>query len=773
MPLPISQSKAQLAGYAGLLLGVSFGLWVIVGLGGPDTARIVSDTAFVLFAVFAGGCAIAAARASRGRERTAWTFVTVGIAGWLFADVVKSFLPLVTGEAVPFPSIADVGYLALPVATCLALVLMPLGHSGFSAARLLIDGVIVAGSLFLISWILVLRDLFAAGAAGMFPFAVVLAYPILDLVVITVGILVLIRARGPARAPVALLLAGIVLMAVSNDVYFKMAASSDYARGDLLDIGWAASMLMFALAALARFKVPQADLRAPEVSPWLPYLTLALAGVVSVGDLFNPASAIVLVLALGMVIAVLFRQFLVVGENQRLLAIVADQALRDPLTGVANRFLFHDRLTHAVAVHRRGAGPLALLSLDLDDFKLVNDALGHPAGDALLMQVADRIITSVRAGDTVARLGGDEFAILIEQGPDRPELVAQRVVEAFDEPFVVDGHVLSVRPSVGLSIAPADAPDLCADTLLKQSDAAMYAAKRTRTCEVHTFAPDMRHPDELELQRQRNAASGSGGFGIRILSELRRAIEHGDLELAYQPQIHLGTSEIVGVEALVRWPHPDRGLLEPASFLPMVRRNGLMQALTELVLDKALGDAAQWHAHGSSVPVAVNLFAPTLADVDLPRRIGDVLSRHGLESSSLTVEITEDLVLQDFQRTRMVLQQLRNCGTRVSIDDFGSGYSGLNYLRELPIDEVKLDREFIAPILDDARAASIVRAVIDLAHGLQVTCVAEGVESAEIANRLREFGCEVAQGFHYSPAVTAPVLFGMLSSPTSLVAGQQ
>lgn len=774
----MTSSFPQRTARIGLVSGILFVSWLVVlrlfgRVGGPVVAEVVSDTAFITFGLFAVGCAFAATTAKGGRARLSWALITVGALGWVFGEVVKCFYPSVTGSPMPFPSIADAGFLSLPVMVVIALVLLPVGRAGLSAARLLMDGVTVAGSLFMIGWVMFLRNMFGSAGFHSLGFAVGLAYPILDLVAIAVGLLTLIRAQGAVRLPVALLLTGVVLMSVSNDVCWLLVPIGGYARGDLVDAGWAGSMLAVGLAALASFRPERAD-RNPTstVSTWLPYLPLSVAGVVVVQDLVTPSSVWVLSLTALLLVAVFFRQFLVVGQNQRLLDVVAQQALRDPLTGLANRFLFHDRLTHAVDLHKRELfGVLAVLSLDLDDFKLVNDGLGHAAGDVLLVQVAKRILDTVRNGDTVARFGGDEFVILIEKGPETPGAVAQTVVEAFDEPFVVDGHVLFIRPSAGLSIAPARDLDLRADVLLKQSDLAMYSAKRARTSGVHTFASDMA---QLHLDAQGSRQLGVGdtrddGVQVELLGDLRRAIDDGELTVVYQPKIDLGTGDVAGVEALVRWPHPEHGLLSPAAFLPLVRRHGLMDAMTELVLQKSLADLASWRDSGRSVPVAINVFAPSFDDSDLPDRLMAALALHGVASTALTLEITEDLVLADFERTRAVLEPLRASGIRVSIDDFGSGYSGLHYLRELPIDEVKLDREFIAPILNDPRAASIVRSVIELVHELGVICVGEGVENSAIVDQLKVFGCDVAQGHHYSRPVAGDLLLERLASLAPLV----
>lgn len=464
-----------------------------------------------------------------------------------------------------------------------------------------------------------------------------------------------------------------------------------------------------------------------------------------------------------LLLGVLARHFIVVGKIRRLLVMAADQALRDPLTGLANRALFHDRLTHAMQLHQRDNHSVAVLSLDLDDFKMVNDNLGHPAGDALLVLAAERILGCVRASDTVARLGGDEFAVLLEGRADNSQLVAHRVVQAFDAPFLIDGHDLLVRPSVGLAVASDKGSDPSADGLLKQADVAMYSAKRSRASGVHSFSPDMYlvDPDEAGL------AAGSDGAGaVKLLGQLRYALDNGGLSLVYQPKFDLRDETIVGVEALVRWPHAERGLLGPNTFLPLVREHGLMRLVTEFVLTRAIDDAVEWHARGVGVPIAVNVFAPSLSDLGLPRQIVNALASRGLSTDALTVEVTEDLLLEDIDRTRTVFERLRENGIRIAIDDFGSGYSALSYLHDLPIDELKLDRQFIAPVLVDWRAAAIVRAIVDLAHVLGVTTVAEGVEDAATVARLREYGCDVAQGYFYSPPIDPAAMLELLTSTT-------
>ncbi len=744
---------------------------LIGGWGGTGSTRVVGDLGLLGFALFAAVCAGLATRSASGRQRSAWMFLTIGVLGWAVRQAIWSYYHQALGmEQPPFPAVSEIAYLLFPVGACLALVLLPAGYAGQSRIRMVLDGLIVAGALFVVFWAVVLHSAYTAGDADGFAVAVSLIYPVSDIVVLTVALSVLARARAGQRFTLMLLTAGIVLKALSDSAFAYLIISGADSKGDIIDAGWAAALLMLSLAALLSLAAPDAEEHKPRLpsraSTWLPYLPLLAAAVVCAPKyLFMSGVGPVFASALLLMAAVLARQFVVVRENRLLLETVADQALRDPLTGLANRELFRDHLTHAMQLRQRDNRSVAVLVLDLDEFKLVNDSLGHPAGDALLTLVAERILGCVRPGDTVARLGGDEFAVLLEGRVEQSRRVAHRVMRAFDAPFLIEGHDLLMRPSVGLAVASADDTEISADALLKQADVAMYSAKRSRAGGVHTFSPDMYLTDAIDPAREGDENGGPHGAGmVRLLGQLRHAIDHVGLSLVYQPKIDLRDDAIVGVEALVRWPHPERGLLGPEHFLPLVRQYGLMRSVTEIVLSQALDDAARWRLHGVEVPVAVNVFAPSLGDLKLPMLIEHELALRRLRPDTLTVEITEDLLLDDVDRTRTVLDRLRQNGIRVAIDYFGSGYSALQYLRDLSIDEVKLDREFITPILVDRRAAVIVGAVIGLAQELGLTTVAEGVESAAIAARLREYGCDVAQGYYYSPPLAASDMLALLLS---------
>jgi diguanylate cyclase len=755
---------------------LAFAIWWLAGWGGQSTIRaliVVGGLGFPAFAAVSTGLA---ARRARGRQRRAWAYMSVGLAAWTFSELVAVYHRIWLGNVHPlYPSVANVGFLLFPVGACVAMLVLPSGYPGGNWFRMVLDGAIVAAALFVVSWVVLLRQAYAATGVKNSAAIVSLAYPVAEVVTVTVAVLVLARAHARWRLTVTLLTVGLTLITASGAVYEYLFAHNNYTIDNPVGLGWSAGVVMVAIAALTCAPEPPyappeppASLTAPQWL-WLPYLPLAIAGGLELAEFRNilksdPAFVVVPWL----VIAVLARQFMVVAENRRLAHSVSDRALRDPLTNLGNRVLFRDRLDHAIQLYHRDQRSVAVLSMDIDDFKVINDNLGHAAGDALLVQAAQRLLSCVRSGDTVARLGGDEFAVLIEDAGENAHLIVYQILEAFERPFSAEGEVIFMRPSAGLAVAGGEDPDLRASELLKHADMAMYSAKRLGGG-LQTFSPDMHGADHggASFPLSDVAPSRGGLVEVRLLSDLRQAIAHRALTVLYQPKIDLQTSGVVGAEALARWPHPVFGLVGPHQFLPLVRQHGLMRTFTDLVLDQALGDAAQWRRKGIDIPVAVNLFPPLLGDANLPARVFDALARHELPGDSLIIEITEDLLLDNIDRTRDVLEALRECSIHIALDDFGSGYSALTYLHKLPIDEVKLDQDLIIHVLTDPRAEAIVRAVIELAHSLNVTTVAEGVETADIASWLRDCGCEVAQGIYYSPPITAAAMMDLITSPAA------
>ncbi|GIU86305.1 MAG: hypothetical protein KatS3mg009_0820 [Acidimicrobiia bacterium] len=418
---------------------------------------------------------------------------------------------------------------------------------------------------------------------------------------------------------------------------------------------------------------------------------------------------------------------------------LAHQSMHDPLTGLPNRLLFLDRLGLSVARCRRTRSEVAVLFLDLDRFKNVNDSVGHDAGDELLVAVARRLEAILRPGDTVARFGGDEFTILCEdlpQGHAREQAldIAHRLLGAVVQPFVVRGSETFVSASVGIALGVGDERP---EDLLRDADAAMYHAKEAGRGRAEVFDDTMR-ARALARHATENA--------------LHRALERGELLLFFQPVVSLHDRSCVGAEALVRWQHPDRGLVAPAEFVPLAEETGLVVRLGRWVLEEAAAQAARWQAErGRPFAVSVNLSARQLTQPDLAATVAEVIGRTGVDPANLCLEITESVLMDDAQAVLHAIEEVRALGVRFAIDDFGTGYSSLGYLKRFPVDRVKIDRSFVAGLGTDPGDAAIVSAVVGLAHALDLQVVAEGVETEEQLAELVSLGCDEAQGFYFAP----------------------
>ena len=582
--------------------GVSYAVWLLFGGAADPSLRVAGEVGLVGFAVFAAVCSALAAYWRGGRERSAWACMALGAAGWAVGAAGWSVFRLAAHQT-PLPWWSSVGYLLFLAGAGVCLVFLLTAHLPGARLRLVLDGLTVAAALFVLAWVAVLDEVYRVRSSDPISTAWSLVYPVGDIVFVAVAVLLLVRAPAHRRAQLSLLAGGLVLIAVSDTAYAYFAATQEVWGHQETAVGWVLGFVAIGLAALSLPEVDRGDadgdgLVPSRTSTWLPYATVAAAAMLCTPALIEGMRPVFVGAAVA-VFAVMVRQFLVIGENRRLLLEVADQAPGGPLTGPENA-------------------------------------------------------------------------------------------------------------------ADPDADDV----------------------------PGAAH----------------------LLGELRHAIAHGDLTMFYQPKVDIRCGAIVGMEALIRWPHPRRGLLEPDRFLPLVRQHGLMRSMTAVVLELALDEAAEWYRRGVGVPVAVNVFAPAISDPALPDQILGALQARGLSPQALTVEITEDLLLDDMDRTRSVLDTLRSNGIRVAIDDFGSGYSALWYLREFPVDEIKLDKEFVAPVLTQPASAAIVRSVVTLAHALGITLVAEGVENAATAERLRQFGCDVAQGYLYSRPLPAADTVALLSA---------
>lgn len=414
------------------------------------------------------------------------------------------------------------------------------------------------------------------------------------------------------------------------------------------------------------------------------------------------------------------------------------QALHDTLTDLPNRVLLRDRLEHAILSAQREHVAVSLLLMDLDRFKEVNDTFGHHFGDQLLQELGSRVRGVVRESDTVARLGGDEFAVLLPSA-DAVDgaMIAEKIHGALEEPFLLEDQPFDVAGSIGIASYPDHGEDV--DTLLRHADVAMYLAKHHGTgSAVYTAEQDQYSPARLLL-----------------IADVRKAIESDQLLLHYQPKIDLTTGQVVGVEALVRWQHPQHGFIPPDQFIPLTEHTGLIKPLSLWVLEHALHQCRLWHDEGLTIHVAVNLSARNLTDAHLSATVAELLTMSGVQPDWLKVELTESAIMTDLFHSLHTLSRLHEMGVRISVDDFGTGHSSLSYLKRLPISEIKIDRSFVKDMKIDANDQRIVRATITLGHDLGLQAVAEGVEDHDVCRLLTELGCDLAQGYYVSRPLPA------------------
>lgn len=653
------------------------------------------------------------------------------------------------GVDVPLPSPADVGYV------------------GFYLLMLAVLAVIVRNRLREMTWPVVLDSAVGAlGAAAVL--AVVLnpilttalddtrsltvalgaAYPLMDLLMVAAVMGIAATAR-PARAEGwVLLVLGLVIFAGADIAYALLEFSGLYVIGTPLDAAWG-----FGTALVGSWTVFQGRAGRPKGGRGaaVPAQAVpALATIAGLGVLIMASQQRVVVLAVVLASLTLAMAALPLAFRQRIqLSDANRQARTDELTGLPNRRALYTDMPKRLAADARRRS--AVLLLDLDKFKEINDGLGHDAGDRLLIQVAARLSAQIRAVDLLARMGGDEFVVHVDScGQAEAQTVALKLRAALAEPYDLGGVTVQVNASIGISCYPEQGRDL--GLLLRKADMAMYSAKSMHS--GHAVYAD--------------GATDPVPSHLHTVQALNEALLHDQLILHFQPKIDLGTGDVRGVEALVRWEHPFLGLLQPDTFLKRFEEAGLMPALTGVVLGQALDQAAVWAARGRPLSVAVNLSASSVMDSGLPAQVAEMTSARGLPPSVLVLEITEDVLIADRNRARTILAALQDMGVRIAVDDFGKGYSSLSYLRELPIDELKLDKSFILTMMDDARATALVVSTIDLAHSLGLEMTAEGVEDVRAFRALTDYGCDVAQGIFMSQPVPPAELDVWLSSRTPL-----
>jgi diguanylate cyclase (GGDEF)-like protein/PAS domain S-box-containing protein len=859
---------------AATLFLVAFVAWVGLDIGGRTATTDFDNFATIVAAAFGAWMCFRAA--SSGRERRGfWMLLGSAMAAWTVGESLWCFYEVI-GGAVPFPSWADAGYLAaVPLAGAALLAHPAAALQSVHRVVALLDGLIVTSSVFFLSWYLVLGPTIRAGGQSIPETLVGVAYPVGDVVLVVLVVIVLMRGTSYTQRSLVLVMGGLVAMALADTAYLYLTQVSGYATG-LIDAGWVVAYLLIALGAVDAASRSGGN-AAVSLPPWrtrrlaLVYTPLGLAFGVAAwagfsADTFDPVLWVAGLFAIGLVIG---RQVLVLRENanltdelearvaartmelfrreehfrslveqssdlvmlldpdgtvtyasesserilsrpvtnlvgHRLVDLVHDDdrfgiealllnaraspraivsaewrmaradgewrwleglltnrmrddavtglvlnsrdvterraleeelrqhSLHDALTGLANGVLFHDRVAHSLERRQHDRGGPAVVTINLEHFKNVNDTAGHEAGDRVLREVARRLAATARAGDTVARLGGDEFAILLEsiESDDQVTAIVDRVLTQISEPLPGEG--LRVIASAGIALRGTQV-DVTVDQLLRQADVAMHVARTESGQHSRIFEPEMH---ESLLRR------------LELEARLPTALERGEFVVFYQPVVDLATRQIRSLEALVRWQHPERGLVPPGEFIPAAERSGIIVPLGEWVLRAACVQTAAWQHDHPGLRVAVNVVVQQVRETSFSSVVADALASAHLEPHLLTLEITESSMLEP--GLEGALDRLRALGVSLAIDDFGTGYSSLSYLTRLPVQTLKIDRSFLFDATGAPAPSTLLEGIVSLAHNLHLEIVVEGIEDEATARLVEDLGCEKGQGYHFA-----------------------
>jgi diguanylate cyclase (GGDEF)-like protein len=715
---------------------VEIALWIALLVGSaalvvlasrrPSAVGVAVTTGLgVLFALVLARLAIAAA--AQPRRRTGLLALVVAIGLWGVGSA--TFTTAGNVDVTVFPAPGEAWYLVAYVGFAAFIVLdSPRARPGSAGTWL--EAAIVCGGTGSLAGLLALSHVAVITPLGGMRVFVALIYPLLDIVLAVMLTAQLTLRAWAGRGQAGLILAGFLILAVADAQLIGDLARGTYQLSVPITIGYG---LAFAALTSGAARAPVPAARSPRRRT-VPVILAVIVAVLALTITPAPAARIYLVVpALMTLVAAGWRMVLALRDADR----VAD-ALRlarsDDLTGLPNRRAVTARLAELVTA----PGPLGFMIIDLDGFKDVNDTLGHAAGDTVLQLIARRTAEAAPPGSMLARLGGDEFALLVDDDdPIRLTETAAALGHVVGTPMQVDGLELTVRASVGIAVR-TDTSDTAAE-LMRQADVAMYRAKRDR-CGTLVY-----NPSDDEFSRQR----------LQLSQMLRAAISSRQLSLWYQPQIDATTGRVCGLEALVRWEHPVDGLLSPAVFLPVARQAGLMAALSVEVARQAVTDARRWRDIGITTPVAINLSPPELMSEAVLPQLYEMMARARLPADAILIEVTEDSFLADPDRARSAIEDVRRHGLEVSIDDYGTGFSSLSYLRDLPVQELKIDQSFITGLAEDEKTRRIVASTIQMAHALHMRTVAEGVEDAATTAELVAFGVDVLQGYHFARPMRA------------------
>ena len=775
--------------YLGIDLAVN---WLVVD---PQQRIIYSDIAAPIIDFLVCAALFFAAFQSAAQSRRlgiAWGLIALSALVFALGDTTWTVLELGLSEP-PFPSLADVFYLLnYPLLLAGVLLLPEKRVSRGEQIKKVLDAGIVMVAAIIAFWNFLMGPLVDSNLAyPVLEQAILIAYPIGDLVLLWALLRIIYRRSRQQEendVPAFLLAASLIVTIVADCIYTYQAFMGTYSSGGLLDIGWRAGVLLNGLAGIAQITTIRSfksavsfpsrleslvkDLRA--LAPYFPYVWLIAAYMVLMLSATYPMymDFLSLSLAVGGVIGlVLLRQMITLIENDKLnvelqqtmeklqgQASELEQAnqelqneiterktmeqkltydsLHDSMTGLPNRVLFLDRLGQAIEYYkRRTEDTFAVLFVDIDQFKVINDSLGHLTGDQLLISAGKRMKECLRSSDTVARLGGDEFAILLDITGEKNSVVTitEKLLESLKLPFKLDDHELYVTASIGIVMGLEGY--LHPEEVLRDADIAMYRAKAAGKARFETFEIKMRSHAFSRLQLEQ---------------EMRTALENREFQLYYQPIISMKSNKLISFEALIRWAHPKRGLLLPGDFLSVAEESGLILPIDKWVLSEACAQLKKWHENYPSlqnVSVNINVSNRQFSQPDFIERVMSTLQAHCLKPESLKLEITENVLISNYTAANEVFTKLRDLGVQLEIDDFGSGYSALGYLQHFPISAIKIDKSFVDEIGKSRRGIELIRAIVSMARELGMEAIAEGIETGEQLNELKSLSCDFGQGF--------------------------
>jgi diguanylate cyclase (GGDEF)-like protein len=743
------------------------------------------DVTYSVLGAASVACILVGVKTHRPKERLGWYLIALAGTCFTVGDNIYDIYNFILHETVPYPSYADAFYLAGYPFLYAGVLRLTRQRATSSSREQGADGVIVSLGALAISWQFLMSSYVRDSTLTTFGMIVNLAYPMMDIGLIFIVFHALLF-RQPRFVFHRLLSSAILVMFLGDFIYDLLVLHNNYVSGSFVDAFLLAEYVLIAAAALhpsmveGTFRVEGTEVTSQRTETIyrsrLPYVLLAgfippailvvtTSFRLSVDVLAISTISVAVFAAIGLRVLWMFQrvrsQSLKLEDGLARLEIsflhrneleadLRHQALHDPLTGLANRLLFEDRLSQAYARTSRNGGIGAVMMLDLDDFKEINDSHGHLAGDKLLVEVARRLDAVTRPSDTLSRFGGDEFLYLTEglTSEDEVRQISKRLLGEFDQTFIIDGINIEQRASVGIVIC--DSTSLGNTDCLRDADAAMYEAKRHHRGSCVFFTPDM---------HQRAMRSFS------LTQELRHALRNGEISMHFQPIVNFATEEVDGFEALMRWRTSKGERIAPDVFLPVAERSDLIVELNLLALRQSIAAASSWArrgARGTSPFVTVNLSPRQLAQPDLVSIIEEMLLEKSLAPEKLVIELTEHTALRDIGKTMSIVEDLEHLGIELAIDDFGTGFSSLSHLTLLNPKIIKIDRSFVSPKHDDPRIGTLLETIVALGHNLDMTVLAEGIETQDQFHRIKELGCELGQGYFFSPAVPLPEVPGLI-----------